>query len=146
VGQHEAERLRKAAVDLLEVVLEGQIVGQIELADARRIAAAAEIFEQQRVVQLPDPALVEADFLADLHADPAAADAMTLRLPLGQVQRVAERTEQFGQPDLLRLPHVAHGACNHVSFKFRLAAETTVKRRMPPSTGKPCFGPRASGR
>jgi len=130
VGQHEAKRLGKAAVDLFEVVLEGQIVSQIELADARGIAAAAKIFEQQRVVQLPDPALIEADFLTDLYADPAAADAMAVGLPLGQVQNMAKRTEQLGQPDLLRFPHVAHGACNHVSFKFLLAGWTTEKGTM----------------
>ena len=104
VGQHEAQRLRQAAVDLLEVVLEGEIVGQIELADARRIAAAAEVLEQQRVVEFPDPALIEADFLPDLHADPAAADAMALGLALGHVERMAERAEQLGQPDLPASP------------------------------------------
>ena len=133
VGQHEAQGLRKAAVDLLEVVLEGQIVGQVELADARRIAAAAEILEQQRVVQFPDPALIEADFPADLYADPAAADAMAFRLPLGHIQRMTERPEQLGQPDFLRVPRVAHGACNHAPLKFRLVRAINPRMQLDPT-------------
>ena len=43
---------RQAAVDRLEVALEAQVVGQVELADARGVAAAAEVLEQQRVVEL----------------------------------------------------------------------------------------------
>ena len=54
VAEHEAQRLRQAAVDGLEVVLEGEIVGQVQLADARRVAAAAEILQQQRVVEFAD--------------------------------------------------------------------------------------------
>ena len=53
MGEHEAKRLRQAAVDLLEVVFELDVVGQIELADPRGIAAAAQILQQQRVVQFP---------------------------------------------------------------------------------------------
>ena len=39
--------LRQAAVDELEVLFEKEIVGQIQLADPRRIAAAAEILQEQ---------------------------------------------------------------------------------------------------
>ena len=46
VRQDEAQRLRQAAVDGLEILFEGEIVGQIELADARRIAAATEVLQQ----------------------------------------------------------------------------------------------------
>ena len=41
--EHEAQRLRQTAVDELEVLFEGEIVGQIKLADPRRVAAAAKI-------------------------------------------------------------------------------------------------------
>ena len=51
MAQHETQRLRQAAVDELEVLLEGEIVGQIQLADARSVAAAAEILQQQRVIE-----------------------------------------------------------------------------------------------
>ena len=61
VRQHEAQRLRQAAVDGLEVALEGEIVGQIELADARRIAAAAEILQQQHVVEVRKFRIAQAD-------------------------------------------------------------------------------------
>ena len=54
MAQHEAQRLRQAAVDELEVLLEGEIIGQIQLADARRIAAAAKILQQQRVIEFRD--------------------------------------------------------------------------------------------
>ena len=97
--QDEAQHLRQAAVDGLEVALEGEVVGQIELADARRIAAAAEILQQQRVVELPDLALAQADLAADVDADPAAAHAMPGRLAFDHVQRVAERAEKFGEPN-----------------------------------------------
>ena len=46
MAKHESQRLRQAAVDELEVPLEGEIVGEIQLADARRVAAAAEVFQQ----------------------------------------------------------------------------------------------------
>ena len=38
---------------------------------------------------------------ADLHADPARAHAMAGRLPFGQVERVAERSDQLGQLERL---------------------------------------------
>ena len=104
VGEHEAQHLRQAVVDELEVALEREIVGEVELADARRIAGAAEILQQQRVVEVGELGLAEADLPADLHADPAAADAMSGRLPLGDVERVAQRAEQFGERDLIGLP------------------------------------------
>ena len=50
--EDEAQHLRQAVVELLEVPLEIEIVGQIELADARGVAAAAEILQQQRVVEV----------------------------------------------------------------------------------------------
>ena len=56
---------RLPSIDL-EVVLEGEIVGQIQLADARRVAAAAEILQQQRVIELGDLGVAEADFPADV--------------------------------------------------------------------------------
>jgi len=102
VGEDEAERLRQAAVDGLEVALEGQIVGQIEPADAGRIAAAAEILQQQRVVQLPYPGFAQAELAADMDPDPAAAQAVPGRLALDQVERMTERAQQLRQADFLR--------------------------------------------
>ena len=101
MGEHEPQGLGQAAVDRLEVALEGQIVGQIELADAGRVAAAAEVLQQQRVIKLPDLELAQADCLPDMDADPAATDAMSRRLALHQIERVTERAQQLGEPDLL---------------------------------------------
>ena len=93
VRQHETQRLRQTAVDILEVVFEGEVVGQIELADARGVAAAAEVLEQQRVIEFPQFVIGEAGLAADMDADPAAAHAMTGGLALGHVERVTERSQ-----------------------------------------------------
>jgi hypothetical protein len=58
-----------------------------DAADARRIAAATEILEQQRVIQFPRLLGGQADPLSDMHADPAAAHPMAGRLTFGQVAR-----------------------------------------------------------
>src|SRR6266478_2065004 len=76
MAQHEAQRLRQTAVDELEVLLEGEIVGEIQLADPRRIAAAAKILQQQRVIEFGDLLLAEADFPADFDADAATSNPM----------------------------------------------------------------------
>lgn len=90
---------------------EGQIIGEVESADARRIAAAAEVLGQQSVVELRLP---EADLPADLGTDPAAADAMAFRLPFGHVEGMAERAQELRQPDFLLLVHnsSSHGERN----------------------------------
>ena len=100
VRDDETQHLRQAAIDRFEVVLEGDIVGHIKLADARRIAAAAEIFQQQRVVKLPDLRGIEADLPADMDSDPTAAHAVSGRLAFHHVERMAERAEDLGEPDL----------------------------------------------
>ncbi len=97
VIEHEAQHMRQAAVEQLEVALELQIVGEVELADARGIAAAAQVFEQQGVVQLPLLRSGQADFSTDRHADPGAAHAVAFGLALGHVERVTEGAHQFGE-------------------------------------------------
>jgi len=97
VAEDEAQHLRQAFADELEIALELQVVGEVELADAGRVAAAAQVLEQQRLVQLPALPLVQADLVANVGADPAAAQAVPLGLALGDVQRVAERAHQLRQ-------------------------------------------------
>lgn len=110
MAQHEAQRLRQAAVNELEILLEGEIIGQIQLADARSVAAAAEILQQQYVVKFDDLVLAEADLPADHDADAAASHAMSGRLPLREIERVAQRTQQFGKRDPIeRLGGVRNG-------------------------------------
>ena len=97
VLEHEAEHLRQAVAHGLEIALEIQIVGEIELADASRVAAAAEVLQQQCVRQLPQLLLGETDGAADVHANPATTHAMSRRLALGDVERIAQRPDQFGE-------------------------------------------------
>ena len=44
--------------------------------------------------------LRQADFPADIEADPAAAQPMAFRLPLGQIKRVAERAQKLRLADM----------------------------------------------
>jgi hypothetical protein len=53
MAQHKAQRLVHAAIDQFKIPFEFKIIDQVKLADARRIAAAAQVFEQQRVIELP---------------------------------------------------------------------------------------------
>ena len=53
VHEHEPQRLRRGAAYSLEVALEREVVCQVQVANARRLAATAQVFEQQRVVQPP---------------------------------------------------------------------------------------------
>ena len=97
--EDEAQHLGKAVADALEVPFEVEIVGQIQLAYARGVAAAAEILQEQRIEERRLVGLRQADLLSDVDADPAAAHAMPRRLALGHVERVAERAEQLRQAD-----------------------------------------------
>ena len=109
MAKHEAQRLRQAAVDELEVLFEGEIIGQIQLADPRRVAAAAKILQQQRIIEFGNLGLAEADFPADFDADTAASHAMSGRLSLGEIERVAECAQQFRKRDLVELPRGERG-------------------------------------
>ncbi|MNV77327.1 hypothetical protein D3C71_1707390 [compost metagenome] len=93
--QHESQHLGQAVAHGLEVVLERQIVGQVQLADARGIAAAAQVLEQQGVVQAPELVLGQAQALPQLRAYPAAARAMALGLAFGDVESVAQGRDQL---------------------------------------------------
>jgi hypothetical protein len=51
-----------------------------------------------------DLVLAEADFPADFDADTAASHTMSGRLPLREIERVAEGAQQFRERDLVELP------------------------------------------
>lgn len=89
VTQHKTQHLRQRPIDPLEITLEAQVIGLVELANARGVAAATQVFEKQGVVKLSQLGFTQLKALADVHANPAAAHAVPLRLPLGDVQRVA---------------------------------------------------------
>ena len=101
-GEHEPERGRQAVIDGLEVAFEGDVVREIELADPRRVAGAAEILQEQRVVEVRERLTLHPQLRPDPHADPAAAHAMPLRLALGHVERVAERAQKLRETDVPR--------------------------------------------
>ena len=52
VVEDEAEDIGEAGVDELEVAFDADVVGEIELADARGVGRAADVLEQQRVVEV----------------------------------------------------------------------------------------------
>jgi hypothetical protein len=100
VADDEPEDLGETAVNQLEVAFEIQIIREIEFADARGIAATPEILQQERVIEITQLNVIEADFAADMHADVTAPDAMPLRLPLGHIERFAQSLDDFRQADL----------------------------------------------
>ncbi len=50
--QDEAQNLREAVSDLLEVLLEIEVIRQVEFTDASSVAAATEVLEEDRVVEI----------------------------------------------------------------------------------------------
>ena len=76
--------------------LGGAVVGTQNLAHARRVAAAADVFEQQRVIEIPELWPVQAQFAANAHADQATADGVAGNGVLGEVQREGERRNDLG--------------------------------------------------
>ena len=99
VLEDEFEHLRQAVAHRLEALFERQIIRQVELADARGIAAAAQVLQQQGVIQIPQVFIRHAQFASHVHADPATADAMAFWLSLRDVQGLAQGGDQFGKPD-----------------------------------------------
>jgi hypothetical protein len=97
VLEHETQHLRQAVAHQHPVALEVVVVREVELANTRCVAAAAQVFQQQSVVKLPQLLIGQAQLPADVHADPAAAHAMPRRLAFGDVERIAERCDQFRQ-------------------------------------------------
>ncbi len=95
VAQHEVDHLGEGAIHQLEVAFEVQIVGEIELADAGRIAAATEILEQQGVVEVVALPGIQAKLIPQPGTYPAAADAVPSGLPLSHVEGMTEGTNQF---------------------------------------------------
>jgi len=93
VREHKPERLRQAPIERLGMLLEADVVSQEQLADARSVAAASEVFQQQSVIEFPDLHIVEPDLVTDMDSDPAAANAMSGGLAFDHVQRMAQRPQ-----------------------------------------------------
>ncbi|MEO7365937.1 MAG: hypothetical protein ABIW03_06425 [Sphingomicrobium sp.] len=92
----EVKRRGEAGPDCLEPLLKSQIVGLVQLADPRGIAAAPQILEQQRVIKIVQVAAGKTEGATDMAANPARANAMPGRLTLGDVERIAERADELG--------------------------------------------------
>lgn len=95
--QQKTDDLRQTAVDPFEITFEAKIIGAVQLTDACGVAAAAQILQQEGVIEFPACALVQLQLIRQMHADPAAAHAMSRRLTLGHVQRVRQCTDQLGK-------------------------------------------------
>ena len=100
--KNEVERGGEAGADGLETLLERAVVGFVERANPRRVARAAEVLEEQGVVEIVALARGEAQRDADLAADVAATDAMAGGLAFGDIERIAERADQLGEAGLRR--------------------------------------------
>ena len=72
LAEHEMQRRREARPDRLIALFEGAIVGCVKLADARRVAAAAEVLEQQGVIKIVELGLTRPIAFPIWNADPAA--------------------------------------------------------------------------
>lgn len=100
MAQQKPNDLRAALlVDGFEAVFDRAFVAAIELPEPLGVAAAAGILEKDRVVEIDETIRAEPEPPADLHADPAAAQAVTRGMPFGQVEREAERADQFREPE-----------------------------------------------
>jgi hypothetical protein len=130
--EDEAERLRQTIVDLLEIALEGKIVGQIELANARGVAAAAEVLQKKDIIEVVQIRFGESQFPADMDSNPTAPHTMAGGLTLGEVERMAKRAKEFRKAYIFRgsAPCRAPCLCVHDRVPFRVSeTEIDMTRR-----------------
>ena len=79
--------------------LHGAVVSTDDLAQAACIAAAADVFEQERKVEAAGLVGRKLCLRGDAHAQQTAAQRVTVHRPFGQVQRVGERRDDLRQRD-----------------------------------------------
>ncbi len=77
-----------SAPHLLVGLLEGAVVGQVELGDAGGIGRAAQILQHHGIIEIVPRRAHDAERVGKAHGDPGAAQRVTLGLALGQVQRM----------------------------------------------------------
>lgn len=126
MGQHERKCARLAVTNGFETALELKVVGKVELTNAGGIAAAAKIFQQKRVVKLPELLLRQTYATTHVHTYPATPDAMARRLALGDIQCITERPHKLGQ--LQR----AGGDCLYGKLCFRTRHDGLWKNTVVP--------------
>jgi hypothetical protein len=91
------EREKTLGVDSLEVGLYEPVVCSIELPEARGVAAAARILEQQGVIEVRSflPAKVEGR--SEAHSDQAGPKTVTRRLSFRKVEGKADGPDHLGK-------------------------------------------------
>ena len=88
-------------VDELQMRASRLVVGPEERADARRVAGATRILEQQRVVQLPSASrLVQAALASRAACRSGRNGPHAHRLAFGEVERVRKRGDDLGEAEL----------------------------------------------
>ena len=117
--QNKAEDTGETRVDELEVAFDGNIVSEIELADAGGIRRAADILEQQGVVEIGKLVVGHAQRAADVEADPAAADTVTCGLTFRQIEGVTQGADELGKAD----PAAGAGTGLHLRLRCGVSME-----------------------
>ena len=88
-------------VDELAVRLESDVVGAEQLAHAGGRRRAADVLEQERVVEGIAVIRSELQLVREAHADQAGALGLPDGMPLGHVERVRERRDDLGLTNLI---------------------------------------------
>ena len=94
-GESEA----RMPVHALHSRLDRLVVGREQRRHAARVARAAGVLEEQRVVERRALIGLESDRFGDAHPDQAGAHRVSGRRALGEVERARERGEHFGETD-----------------------------------------------
>ena len=102
-----AERLRQVGVvDRLDASLRREVVGAEERGDLGGVGRAARVLEQERVEERGAVFDLQPDLVGEAHADQARPHGVARRLALGDVERVRERRQDLGQPQVAAFVHV----------------------------------------
>ena len=136
-----------------QIALELDVVGQEQLADARRVGCAAEILEQQRIIEVVQPATLEPSRRPILVPIQHARMQWPTGWPFGHVQRGAQGPEQLGEMNGGRLhavldcrprrdePSQSRGATINEFFRHRCALAGRFNRRQAVESSRVCgFG------
>jgi hypothetical protein len=90
-------------VQQLDAGLHRAVIAADDLAHARGVRTAADVLEQQRVVELVQVRLRKARPLTNAHAEQAGADAVTGHRTLGKIKGKGERGDDFRKMECLLL-------------------------------------------
>ncbi len=132
MGEDEMQNLRQAFVQRLEVALEGEVIGQKELADTGGIAGAADVLQQQHVIEIVALHGRQRQARRHRHADVAAPECMALGLPLRHVERKGQRSDQLR----LRYGHLCLTSADGRILGPKRQSKVTVSRAIPSALPK----------